>query len=84
MQSREELLYQITMTGFVMDDLRLFLDTHPCESRAIALFNENAEKYEALCKEYTNNYGGFNSYSVNNDSAAWLWNNCPMPWEGEM
>lgn len=83
MQSRCDLLLQLSTTGFAMDDIRLFLDTHPGDTRAIELFNEYAKNYAALEKEYTENYAGFTSYCSNNDCNMWVWNDYPMPWEGD-
>lgn len=83
MQSRCDLILQLSMTGFAMDDIRLFLDTHPGDSRAIELFNEYAKTYAALKQEYTDNYAGFTSYCRNNDDNMWVWNDFPMPWEGD-
>lgn len=83
MQSRCELIRQLSLVGFAMDDIRLFLDTHPCDTRAIELFNEYAKKYRMLKQEYTENYGGFTSYDHNNDENMWVWNDYPMPWEGD-
>lgn len=83
MQSRCDLLQKIYVTGFAMDDIRLFLDTHPGDTRAIELFNDYARTYSMLEKEYTENYAGLNSYSSNNDNNMWVWNDYPMPWEGD-
>ena len=41
---RDELMREIQSISFCMDELRLFIDTHPDCSEAIALFNEYAEK----------------------------------------
>jgi spore coat protein JB len=84
MQSREDLIMQLSLTGFAMDDIRLFLDTHPEDTRAIGLYNEYAAKYASLQQEYEDSYAGFNSYSSNNSNNEWLWNSYPMPWEGGM
>ncbi len=83
MQSRSELIHQLSYIGFAMDDIRLFLDTHPGDTRAIELFNDYAKTYAALKQEYTDNYQPFTSYCRNNDDNMWLWNDFPMPWEGD-
>lgn len=80
--SKQELLHAISCVSFVMDDLRLFLNTNPDNAEAIAHFNEMQHKREHLLRDYTEQFGGLTSYSCNENATAWMWNNCPMPWEG--
>lgn len=82
MDSRTELLAKLTEAGFMMDDIRLFLDTHPRDVRAIKAYNDYAEMYKKLENEYSRNYAGFNSYCGNMNDDMWVWNEYPMPWEG--
>ena len=37
-QSREKLLHYIDMVSFAVDDVLLYLDTHPCDQDALAYF----------------------------------------------
>ncbi len=77
-----ELLHAISCVSFAMDDLRLFLDTHPDNKEAIAYFNEMQHKRQHLLQDYTEQFGGLTSYCPNENACAWMWNDCPMPWEG--
>lgn len=82
MNSRSELINKLSEVGFVMDDLRLYLDTHPHDVQAIKAYNENAKIYKMLEMEYTQNIAGFTSYCENPNENKWVWNDYPMPWEG--
>ena len=73
----------ITNLSFVIDEIRLFLDTHPCDESARMAY----QNYKALRKEYveryTEEYGPLESYYVNAE-CAWTWINEPMPWKGDI
>ncbi|MBH1941685.1 spore coat protein CotJB [Mobilitalea sibirica] len=78
---RDKLFACIMATSFVLDDLRLLLDTHPTDQAAL----EYWEKYERVrneaVKEYTKCYGPINMYDVDVNN-YWTWVNEPWPWEG--
>ena len=73
---------QIDAVSFAMDELRLFLDTHPDDAEALALFSELMQNRRELVEKYTEKYGPLESYFLNT-SAGWTWNSGPMPWERE-
>lgn len=81
--NRHDLFHCIEETSFYMDDLRLFLDTHPCNQEAIAAFNYYASLRKELEMEYSELYGPLTSYTMNNNCEDWLWVCAPWPWEGE-
>lgn len=83
--SRESILKKINETSFVLDDLTLYLDTHPEDQNALNLYKEFNQKrhelkdmfyqkYDPLTrdciKECTENHQGF------------CWQEGPVPWEG--
>jgi spore coat protein JB len=93
MRDRNDLMHQICVTGFVMYDLILFLDTHPQDEQAFAHYEEVQKQYEELRKEYISMYGPLTPYDVNTGRPCscgekryrkftWSWGECPMPWEG--
>lgn len=95
MTNRAELLKEINETSFMLDDLRLFLDTHPTNQQALESFstamkkrkqllNRYAEEFEPLtvdcvCPE-TNNRSGFMTKYPNQKHFTWA--DGPLPWEG--
>lgn len=80
-KSRRELFDAIGAVSFFLDDLRLYLDTHPDDAEALGRFKELQEKRHSLISEYTSSFGSIDSYYVNTD--RWDWNDCPIPWRGE-
>lgn len=79
---RTALLGQITQVSFVMDELRLYLDTHPDESEALARFAENRKLRRELLDAYTAKYGPIEAYGAGG-TTEWNWTDAPMPWESE-
>ncbi len=76
------LFEEIRALSFVMDELRLYLDTHPKSSEALRFFLETEEKRKGLLADYTAQYGPIDSYDINDDG-TWSWLNEPMPWKAE-
>lgn len=79
---KSALFSEITEISFAMDELRLYLDTHPQSAEALALFTEYQDKRHALVAEYTEKYGAIYSYKINTEN-GWSWAAAPMPWETE-
>lgn len=79
---RAALMTKITQTSFVMDELRLFLDTHPENCEALAMYAENRMLRRELIDTYTEKYGPIEAYSAGG-TKEWNWTNAPMPWESE-
>ena len=80
--SENALMRKITEVSFAMDELRLFLDTHPDCSAALADFSTRMEQRAELIAEYTEKYGSLDSYYPSTND-GWDWNNRPMPWKKE-
>ena len=64
-----------------MDDLRLYLDTHPCDQEALCYFIKIQEARQEVLHTYTMNHGPIYQYMVDVDN-YWNWVNDPWPWEG--
>lgn len=77
------LLESLRAVSFVTDELRLFLDTHPNDRQAEALFLENANARADLIREYTAKYGAIAAYDPSPSATGWGWTEAPMPWESE-
>lgn len=76
------LVMAISKVSFVMDELRLFLDTHPDNDHAIKHYNECSKKRQELISEYTRTFGPMIFYCPNENPNHWKWCDGPMPWEG--
>lgn len=79
---RKALLHCICETSFYIDDLRLFLDTHPCNKEALAAYRDFVCYRMELIKEYEECFGPLTSYGENYSCEQWLWVCDPWPWEG--
>ena len=78
---RRALFDEIGAVSFVMDELRLYLDTHPDCGEALSLFRECAERRRDLTSRYAEAFGPLDSYGVPSD--GWGWNRGPGSWERE-
>ena len=76
-----KLFQWINMVSFAVNDITLYLDTHPTDQEAIAYFNHFRETRTQALKDYEDLYE-----PLTIDTAApcqkWLWSTQPMPWEG--
>ena len=71
-------LYQ---TGFALDDAQLYLDTHPCDTAALAYYQQVRALYQSAVQSYEAQCGPLfasNSSSTN----YWNWLQDTWPWEG--
>ena len=49
---KEKLLQRINEVSFAVNDILLYLDTHPCCQEALAFYQECAAERRKLMKEY--------------------------------
>ncbi len=82
--SKKELLQFIDQVSFAIDDLLLFLDTHPKEKRALEYYSELSARRNELLEKYAKFYGPL-TIDTGNDSnlKSWQWMEQPFPWEQE-
>ena len=76
--SKKHLLNEIMALNFAINDLALYLDTHPNDTNAIRMHCEYSEKQIALTAEYQKLYGPL---TINFMSDTWNWIDEPWPWE---
>ena len=74
----DDLLMQIMMLDFAVQDSALFIDTHPCDKEAMNYFNEAATRLKAAKKEYQKQghalvYREVGAYQNDYLSAPWPW-----------
>lgn len=73
------LLKEIMEVEFVLTETALYLNTHPCDERAIGLHNTYAQKRRELVSLYEAQFS-----PLTNDSMSkypWGYINSPWPWE---
>lgn len=76
-----EALRAIMQLEFVCVDLQLFLDTHPCESRAIEEFKRYSNELMAAKQAYEDKFGPLLNYGFGRVQDGWNWICDPWPWE---
>lgn len=94
MDDRNRLLKEIGEVSFFLDDLRLYLDTHPLETKPLELYEQNHQKRLSLLEKYAQQFEPLTCHCINlssNGSADtdtcypgqkhWTWNDGPIPWE---
>lgn len=77
------LMKKIYEYGFAVDDVILFLDTHPDDADALAYYQKMRDAYEQVYHEYVTTVRPLKFTEV--DTAdGWNWLDDPWPWEGGM
>ena len=80
--SKMELLKQIAAAHFMLEDLGLYLNTHPMDREAVGKYNAFVMQHRGLMQNYERQYGMLSEH----DSLSpypWQWINEPWPWEYE-
>lgn len=75
------LLLQVYEASFAVDDVVLYLDTHPCDQNALAYFQEADAKRQEAMAAYSAKYGPLMIDEVG-CTDQWTWQQGPWPWEG--
>ena len=78
---KAQMLRYIQELGFAIDDVVLYLDTHPTDQDALAYFHHFREVRMKALKEYEENFGPL-TLDTTKPEHMWLWSTQPMPWEG--
>lgn len=82
--SRSSLLHEIDKVSFAVNDLTLYLDTHPDCREGLLRFQKEAEKRSELMKEYAKAYGPLTAdcSCALEEPDHWQLQDGPAPWEG--
>lgn len=95
MPDRKQMLKEINEISFTVNDLTLYLDTHPLDNDAMDAFSEAVSKRKSLMQSYANQFEPLTVDCVcpdtNNESGMltnypgkrhFTWTDGPLPWEG--
>lgn len=74
-------LYEISMVDFLLTDMMLYLDTHPCDKNALDYYHHYAKILDELREAYQKNFGPLFA-SQSDCRKEWAWSNEPNAWEG--
>lgn len=87
-REREALMLEIQRVSFLLDDLRLYLDTHPEDQEGLAEFKTALEKRKQMKEEFAEKFYPLTPdcmaeiYQKQPLSACFFWQEGPAPWEG--
>lgn len=80
--NKADLKREIAELHFMLEDLQLYLNTHPNDNNALAMRNNYVRRYKMVKEEYDGCIGMLNQ----DDSLSrypWNWIEEPWPWEYE-
>lgn len=77
-QIRGEMLQEIRCLEFSINELALYLDTHPEDEKAICLHKEYCKECKMLKDKYQKVFGPL---TINYPCNKWRWIEEPWPWE---
>lgn len=78
---RLKMLEWVQSLCFVVKDMELYLDTHPCDKSALAFYRESVENCRQARRKYEETYGPLTA-DQSLDCDRWTWADVPLPWEG--
>lgn len=81
MADRAQMLKQIEEISFTVNDLTLYLDTHPVDVDALEAFAQAKEQRKQLLQNYAEQYEPLTIDCVR-PGQHFAWQDGPMPWEG--
>ena len=87
-QERETMMLQIYQVSFVVDDLRLYLDTHPQDIQALEMLKNNLRQRKELLKNFAKQFYPLTMdcmadvEQMGTEAGSYCWQEGPMPWEG--
>lgn len=77
-----EALQAVNEAAFVLQELVLYLDTHPHCTAGLARYQQAKEAYCQAVDAYVMQFGPLMFHQVQADS-CWQWAETPWPWEME-
>jgi spore coat protein JB len=94
-ESRKNCLDKLYEVSFAVNELNLFLDTHPTDAKALELFSEYRAERKNLLQQMAQNYDPMTCDCVDPaistgtkgdtkymDQKHFNWVDGPLPWEG--
>ncbi len=79
---RIKLMRFIDEVSFAIDDVALYLDTHPEDAQAMDYYETYQRLKKQAVEEYTRRYGPLLVEKVPCGNHYWSWVSTPWPWEG--
>lgn len=80
MNPKEKLYRTIQMYGFALDEIRIYLDTHPRCRHGLEYYHKYKKLHDEAVSEYIRLFGPLTANQVESED-NWTWVNEPWPWE---
>lgn len=77
------LMREIDRASFAVDDITLYLDTHPEDQNALSYYHYVADLRRNAVNAYESQFGPLTIDGVR-DQNKWTWITGRWPWEGEV
>lgn len=81
MTEREIMMKKLASYQFMVDDLQLYLDTHPYDSQSVEKMNEYNKTLNEIREAFESKYGPLTADESKTN--RWAWVKAPWPWENE-
>lgn len=78
---RQKILLKLQELDFILNDLNLYLDINPKDTKTFEIFKKTANEYDLLKKKYYEKYQVLELCSDNKNKYTWIEN--PWPWDGD-
>lgn len=82
---REQMMTELSTISFAINDLTLYLDTHPNCQNGLSLFKELLQKRLNILADFADKFYPLTQISMitgENDTDCYGWSEGPAPWEG--
>ena len=76
---REAKLFNVMQYAFAINDLNLYLDLHPDDTKVVKLFEDLVKEEKEAKKEYMQSYGPLTVTKVKGDKFDWI--DSPWSWD---
>lgn len=80
MTDRNMLMREIQEYSFAVIESVLYLDTNPCDEKALEYHRKYSELYRQAVAKYEQSFGPITMYS-GSECEKWQWTAAPWPWE---
>ena len=80
--AKEKLMNRINEVSFAVNDVLLYLDTHPSDPAALQYFQEYTQLRKQALQDYAAMYGPLTVDLAIGSRGKWDWIQQPWPWEG--
>ncbi|QQE77620.1 spore coat protein CotJB [Alicyclobacillus sp. SO9] len=76
-----QILHELQAVDFVVNDLVLYLDTHPEDQQALSQFNQFQRRKQTLAQQFEASFGILSGSGAHHTGQRWAWTESPWPWQ---